>query len=128
VDFLMDRDYVVLAMFTGAMKSLRKRYRASGARNDRFDAFVLVDVLRTDTRCWRQVDFGSDLVREIRVTVQDYHAVVAVHTALTNQLGGTLKTYYPEYHQFFNDIACPSSLAFIQAYPDINAAHQLTRE
>jgi transposase len=128
VDFLMDRDYVVLALFPGAMKSLRKRYRASGARDDRFDAFVLADVLRTDTRCWRQVDFGSDLVREIRLMVQDYHAVVEAHTALTNQLGATLKTYYPEYHQFFNDIACPSSLAFIQAYPDFNAAHQLTRE
>jgi len=37
----------------------------SGARDDPFDAFVLADVLRTDSaqRHWREVDFGSDLVR-----------------------------------------------------------------
>jgi transposase len=128
VDFLLEREYPVFALFPGAMKSFRKRYRSSGARDDQFDAFVLADVLRTDTRCWRKVDFGSQLVREIRVLAQDHHTVVEQHTALSNRLRSTLKSYYPEYQQFFSDVACPSSLAFIQAYPDFQSARQLTRQ
>jgi len=128
VDFLIERDYPVFALFPGAMKSFRKRYRSSGARDDQFDAFVLADVLRTDTRCWCKVDFGSQLVREIRVLAQDHHTVVEQHTALSNRLRSTLKSYYPEYQQFFSDVACPSSLAFIQAYPDFQSARQLSRQ
>ena len=48
VDFLVDMGYAVFALFPGAMKSLRKRYRTSGARDDQFDAFVIADTLRTD--------------------------------------------------------------------------------
>jgi len=127
VDFLLAQDYAVFALFPGSMKSFRQRYRASTARDDQFDAFVLADVLRTDTRCWRKVDFGSELVREIRLLVQDQHSLVEQHTALTNRLRATLNSYYPEYHQFFKDVACPSSLAFIQAYPDFQAGQHLTQ-
>ena len=128
VDFLIDLGYFVFAIFPGSMKSFRKRYRSSGARDDGFDAFVLADVRRTDKRCWRKVDFGSDLVREIRIVAIDHHQKVEDHTALSNRLRSTLKEYYPEYIQFFSDVACPCSLAFIQGYPDFNSARQLTRE
>jgi transposase len=127
VDFLIELGYSVFALFPGSMKSFRKRYRSSGARDDEFDAFVLADVLRTDTRCWRKVDFGSDLVREIKILVQDHHTLVEQQTALINRLRSTVKEYYPEYVQFFNDVACPSSLAFIQTYPDFQLAKTTTR-
>ena len=128
VDFLIERGYEVFALFPGAMKSFRKRYRSSGARDDVFDAFVLADVIRTDKKCWRKVDFGSELVREIRILARDHHQKIEDQTALTNRLRSTLKEYYPEYIQFFSDVACPSSLAFIQNYPDFNSAGELTCE
>jgi len=128
VDFLVDLGYCVFAIFPGSMKSFRKRYRSSGARDDGFDAFVLADVRRTDKRCWRKVDFGSDLAREIRILAIDHHQKVEDRTALSNRLRSTLKEYYPEYNHFFSNVACPSSLAFIQNYPDFNSARQLNRE
>jgi transposase len=136
VDFLVDWGYPVFALFPGAMKSLRKRYRTSGARDDQFDSFVIADTLRTDVghalsntpSVWRAVDFGSDLVREIRLLARDHHDLVAEHVRLNNSLRSTLKEYYPEYLQFFSDVACASSLAFLKAYPDFHAAHALTRE
>ncbi len=127
VDFLVDFNYPVFSIFPGSMKSFRKRYRASGARDDVFDAFVLADVLRTDTACWRKINFGSDLVREIRIMVRDHHQFIDQQTALTNTLRSTLKKYYPEYVHFFSDIACPNSLAFIQAFADFDSASQLTQ-
>jgi len=127
VDFLVDFNYPVFSLFPGSMKSFRKRYRSSGARDDVFDAFVLADVLRTDTACWRKVDFGSELVRQIRILVRDHHQFIGEQTTLSNSLRSTLKEYYPEYVHFFKDVACPASLAFIRAFPDFNAAGQLSQ-
>jgi len=134
VDFLVDLGYAVWALFPGSMKSLRQRYRSSGARDDQFDAFVIADALRTDTAdpnrvsVWRAVDFGSELVREIRLWARDHHDLVAERVRLTNSLRSTLKEYYPEYIQFFTDVTCATSLAFLQAYPDFDTASQLTRQ
>ncbi len=128
VDYLIDFDYAVYAMFPGSMKSFRKRYRASSARDDEFDAFVVADVLRTDKACWRHIDFGSELVREIRLYAWHHHQMVADHVALNNSLRATLKEYYPEYLEFFADVTCANALAFLCAYPDFATAAALTRE
>jgi transposase len=128
VDYLVDLNYPVYSIFPGSMKSFRKRYRSSGARDDNFDAYVIADVLRTDTACWRKVDFGSDLVREMRILVRDHHHLIAEQTALTNSFRSTLKEYYPEYVHFFVDVACASSLAFILAFPDFDTASQLSKQ
>lgn len=126
VDFLLESGYAVYAIFPGNMKSFRKRYRPSGARDDAFDSFVLADVLRTDTACWRQVDFGSDLVRQIRVMARDQHHLVDLQTLLINSLQAALKEYYPEYLTFFSKTACKSSMAFLTKYPDFQSAAHLT--
>jgi transposase len=128
VDFLIAFEYSVFAISPASMKSFRKRYRASGARDDPFDAFVLADVLRTDKACWRKVDFGSEQAREIRLLAHDHHDLVDQLVALHNSLLATLKMYYPEYIHFFNDVSCANSLAFLQAYPDFDAASQLTHQ
>ncbi len=128
VDFLVDLNYPVFAIFPGSMKSFRKRYRASGARDDRFDAFVVADVLRTDKACWRKVDFGSERAREIRLLARDHHDLVGHLVAWGQGLLATLKMYYPEYIHFFADITCANSLAFLQAYPHFDSAAQLTRQ
>jgi transposase len=134
VDFLVDLGYAVFALFPGAMKSLRQRYRTTGARDDQFDAFVIADSLRTAqaspqaAAVWRAVDFGSERARQLRVLTRDHHDWVAEHVRLSNSLRSTLKEYYPEYIRFFADVTCPSSLAFLQAYPDFAVARQLTRQ
>lgn len=128
VDFLLELGYAVWAIFPGAMKSFRKRYRTSGARDDVFDAFVLADVLRTDKACWRSVDLGSERLREIRLLANVHHDAIALHTMLNNALRATLKAYYPAALHFFGDVACANALAFLQSYPTLEAARRLTRE
>jgi transposase len=128
VDFLLDLGYPVFAIFPGSMKSFRKRYRTSSARDDAFDCFVLADVLRTDRRCWRPVDLGSESIREIRILARDHQGLIQQQTALSNALRSTLKVYYPEYIHFFSDIACPTSLNFLLAYPDFQTAASLSIE
>lgn len=128
VDFLLERGYALWAIFPGAMKSFRKRYRTSGARDDVFDAFVLADVLRTDKACWRRVALGSELLQEIRFLAHAHHDAVAWQTMLINSLRSALKAYYPAALDFFADVACANALAFLAAYPRLEAARRLTHE
>lgn len=128
VDHLLDFDYAVFTRFPGTMKSLRKRYRPSSARDDAFDAFVLADALRTDKTCWRAIDLGSELVREIRLCARHHHQLLEEHVAAGNSLRATLKEYYPEAVEFFADVTCANARAFWCAYPDFAAAAQLTQE
>jgi hypothetical protein len=128
VDFLIDFNYPVFSIFPGSMPSFRKRFRASFARDDLFDAYVLAHVRRTDNDCWRPVDLGSDPIREIKILVRDHHLLIGDQTALTNRFRSTIKAYYPEYIHFFADVACPSSLAFLQAFPDFDSSSQLSFE
>lgn len=128
VDYLVDLGYAVFAMFPSSMKSFRKRYRSSSARDDEFDSYVIADVLRTDRACWRLVDFGSEKIRQIRLYAWHHHQMVEDHVALANALRATLKEYYPAFSEFFADVACANALAFLCAYPDFDAAVHLSHE
>jgi transposase len=127
VDFLFDLGYQIFWIQPGKMDSYRKRYRLSGARDDEFDAFVIANVLRTDRDYIRNIDFGSKIVREIRILVRDHHQLIEEQTALKNSFRATVKEYYPECVHFFKNIACPSSLAFLKAYPTFMDAKGLNK-
>ncbi len=128
VDSLLVWNYPVFSIHPSSMKSFRRRYRTTNARDDVFDAFVLADVIRTDTACWRKVDRGSELTHQIRLLVFDHHRLVQKQTALNLTFKETLKQYYPEYLDFFSDISCSASLAFFQAYPNFQAAANLMHQ
>ena len=55
VDTLLDAGVTVVVISPNQVKNLRARYGSAGNKDDRFDAFVLADTLRTDragcTRC-----------------------------------------------------------------------------
>jgi transposase len=130
VDFLVDLDYPVFALFPGVMPGLRKRYRVSGAHDDVFDAFVLADTVRTDSalRSWRRINFDNELTQQIRILARDHHILIGNQVVFSNSLRATLNLYYPEYIHFFKDVACKTSVAFIQAYPDFESARELSLE
>jgi transposase len=128
VDFLVDLGYPVFVLFPGVMKDLRRRYRASGAHDDRFDALVIADALRTEKVCWRQLTLGSELARKFSILARDHHSMVQSQAMLITTLRTTLNLYYPEYIHFFSNVACKTSLAFLLAYPDFERAKKLTPE
>ena len=50
VDTLLAADLVVVVISPNQVKNLRGRYGSAGNKDDRFDAYVLADTLRTDRR------------------------------------------------------------------------------
>lgn len=128
VDFLLLWGYPVFSIHPSSMKSFRKRYRPTNARDDAHDAYVLADVMRTDHACWKSVQRGSELTHKITLLVQDHYHLIQQHTATHNAFKQTLKNYYPEYLHFFKDVSCLASLAFITSYPNFEAAQVLDQQ
>src|SRR6266568_4873735 len=48
VEALLAAGLTVVVVSSHQVKNLRARYRSAGGKDDRFDAFVLADTLRTD--------------------------------------------------------------------------------
>lgn len=126
VDTLLAWNYPVFSIHPASMKSFRKRYRTTNARDDVYDSFVLADVVRTDKACWRKVEHGSEQTRRIRLLVVDHHKLIQKQTALQNSFKEIVKQFYPEYLDFFKDVACPTSLAFLLAFPTFDKAAKLS--
>ena len=128
VDCLLDNNYPVFLLPPSSMRSFRKRYRTTNARDDHYDAYVIADVARTDKTCCKRIECSSQLTREITELTFDHHRVVEKQVAIHHAFKETLKNYYPEYIQFFKNISCQSSLAFFQHHPTIYEARQLTKQ
>lgn len=126
VDTLLAWNYPVFSIHPSSMKSFRKRYRTTNARDDVYDSFVLADVMRTDKACWRKVDHGSEQTRQLRLLVVDHHKLIQKQSMHQNAFKETLKQFYPEYLDFFKDVARPVSLAFFLAFPTFDKAAKLT--
>lgn len=56
VDHLIRDGFEVMVISTRQVKSLREFYGSADLENDRFDAFVLADALRTDAGRWPWFD------------------------------------------------------------------------
>ena len=66
VDTLLERGLHVFALNPKQLARFRDRYTVAGAKDDRRDAFVLADALRTDRPAFRRVHPEDPLLVELR--------------------------------------------------------------
>jgi hypothetical protein len=88
VDALLAAGLTVVVIKSRQVKNLRSRYGSSGAKDDRFDAFVLADVLRTDRARLRPLVPDSPATLALRAAVRARRDLVAHRVAACNQLRG----------------------------------------
>ena len=77
------------------VKNLRSRYGSAGAKDDRFDAFVLADVLRTDRARLRPLVPDTPATIALRAAVRARRDLVAHRVAACNQLRAHLAVAFP---------------------------------
>jgi transposase len=70
VDALLAAGLTVVVITSRQVRNLRSRYGAAGAKDDRFDAFVLADVLRTDRARLRPLVPDSPATLALRAAVR----------------------------------------------------------
>ena len=73
----------------------RDRFRVSGGKSDRFDAFVLCELARTDHHRFRVLEPDSDQTKALRALTRAREDLVGARTAVVNQLRAELERFWP---------------------------------
>jgi transposase len=98
------------------MKNLRSRYLRAG-KDDRFDAYVLADALRTDGHRFAELTRDTAPTVGLRALVRGRQDLVAVRVGLVNQLRATLELAFPGAVGLFFACTARSPGRFCAAFP-----------
>ncbi len=116
VDQLLQAGLTVVVISPNQLKNLRGRYGSAGNKDDRFDAFVLADTLRTDRARLRPLTPDSPATVTLRQTCRARKDLVAHRVALANQLRAHLQHDFPGAVGLFAEIDSPISLRFLARF------------
>jgi transposase len=103
VEALLDRDIAVFTLNPKQLDRFRDRFSAAGAKDDRRDALVLADSLRTDRRAYRRVTQDPADIVMLRGLVREDDTLRIDETALSNRLRDYLGRYYPQFLELATD-------------------------
>jgi transposase len=126
VDALLDAGFTVVVISPNQLKNLRSRYGSAGNKDDRFDAFVLADTLRTDRARLRPLTPDSPATAALRATCRARKDLVTHRVAVANQLREHLKRVFPGAVGLFSDIDSPISLKFLRRFDSQDRADWLS--
>jgi transposase len=107
VDALLDRGFVVYAINPKQLDRLRDRFSVAGAKDDRRDAYVLGDGLRTDRHLFRHVQVGDPRLIELRAWSRLTEELREERVRLSNRVHQQLWRYYPQMLEITDDVAAP---------------------
>lgn len=127
VDSLRQAGLVVYVIPPGQLKNLRSRYGSAGNKDDRFDAYVLADVVRTDRRRLRPLLVDTPATTALRQTVRARRDLVAHRVAVANQLRAHLQIVFPGAVGLFRDIDSDITLRFLERFGTAERAARLSR-
>lgn len=126
VDALLAAGLTVVVLNPNQVKNLRGRYGSAGNKDDRFDAFVLADTLRTDRARLRPLVPDSPATLALRRAVRARKDLVNHRVGLANQLRAHLRNALPGAVGLFAEIDSPISLAFLARFTTQAQADWLT--
>src|SRR5262245_56794954 len=126
VDFLLDHGVLVYPVNPKALDRVRDRFRMSQSKSDSLDAYVLAEFLRTDNAHLRALQPDCAQAQELKMLTRDHQRLVRHKTRLVNQLGITLKEFYPRPLEVFRDLESKIALDFLKSYPTPQALSNLT--
>ena len=95
VDTLLGAGLTVVVISPNRVKNLRSRYGQAGNKDDRFDAYVLADTLRTDRARLRPLVPDTEPTIALRRACRARKDLVNHRIAVTNQLRAHLSGVFP---------------------------------
>lgn len=126
VEALLEAETTVVVISPNQLKNLRSRYGQAGNKDDRFDAFVLADTLRTDRQRLRRLTPDNPATVTLRATVRARKDLVNHRVALCNQLRAHLQAFYPAPVGLFHELDGLMSLKFLGRFDCQDRADWLT--
>lgn len=116
VEALLAAGLTVLVIAPAQVKNLRSRYGSAGNKDDRYDAYVLADVVRTDRRRLTPLARSTPATRALRGSVRARRDLVEHRVAAANQLRAHLQTVFPGAVGLFAALDSAISLAFLERF------------
>ena len=126
IDTLLRHHLSVVVISPNQVKNLRSRYRSAGNKDDRFDAFVLADTLRTDRHRLRRLEPDTPATVALRRGCRARKDLVSHRVAVANQLRARLHNVFPGAVGLFAEIDSPISLAFLTRFTTQDQADWLS--
>lgn len=126
VEAMLAADLVVLVIAPNQLKNLRSRYGSAGNKDDRYDAYVLADVVRTDRRRLTVLTRSTPVTSALRSGVRARRALVEHRVAAANQLRAHLQVVFPGAVGLFADLDSATSLRFLERFTTQARADWLT--
>jgi transposase len=96
VEAFLERGYAVFAINPKQLDRFRDRYSPAGAKDDRRDAFVLADSLRTDQHCFHAVRLAEPALIRLRELSRLEDDICDQQRRLTNQLREQWHRFFPQ--------------------------------
>ncbi len=126
VDALLGAGLTVVVISPNQVKNLRGRYGSAGNKDDRFDAFVLADTLRTDRARLRPLVPDTDATIALRRACRARKDLVRHRVAAANQLRAHLRNVLPAVVGLFSEIDSAITLAFLARFDTQHRVDWLT--
>ncbi len=126
VDVLLAAGLTVVVISPNQVKNLRGRYGSAGNKDDRFDAYVLADTLRTDRARLRPLTPDSEATIALRRACRARKDLVGHRVAAANQLRAHLRNTFPGAVGLFAEIDSQICLAFLTRFDTQDRADWLT--
>jgi transposase len=96
VDALLAQGYHVFAVNPKQLDRFRERYTVAGAKDDRRDAFVAADTLRTDRWAFRRLHADAPGLTQLRELSRLHDELIDELNRLTNRLREQLLRFYAQ--------------------------------
>jgi transposase len=126
VDALLAAGLTVVVISPNQVKNLRGRYGSAGNKDDRFDAYVLADTLRTDRARLRPLVPDTEPTIALRRACRARKDLVKHRVAAGNQLRAHLRNVFPGAVGLFAAIDSEITLAFLTRFDTQERADWLT--
>jgi transposase len=126
VDVLLKAGLTVYVIPPSQIKALRRRYGSAGNKDDRFDAYVLADVVRTDRRRLTPLQTDDQATIALRQLCRARKDLVSHRVAVANQLRAHLTSALPAAVGLFTSIESPVSRKFLTDFPTQDAVDRLS--
>lgn len=122
VETLLERGCQVFAINPKQLDRFRDRFSPAGAKDDRRDARVLANSLRTDRVAFRALAVDAPAVIQLRMWSRMTDDLQQTRVRLTNQCREQLRRYFPAMLEVLDDPGADWAQALLQAIPSPAAA------
>jgi transposase len=113
--------FVLFPINPATLANYRRAFKPSRAKADASDAQIALEILLSHRDKLRALRPQSDGIRRLGLLLEERRLMVNDQTRITNRLISTLKHYYPQAHEWFEDKGAILFCDFLTRWPTLKS-------